>query len=338
MINNELLKKTIPHLVALVIFLLLPLIYFSPVLEGKRIKQHDISQHKGMSREIAHHREAFGEEPLWTNSMFGGMPAFQISVVYASNLFLKVQQVFKLGLPHPVGTFFTAFLSFYVMLLCFGVSPWLSLVCSLLYGFSSINILYIAAGHNSKVQAIAYMPGVLGGIALLYRKKMLLGAAVFALFFALELSANHVQITYYLSFLLLFVVVGEFYRFFKENNLKDFGIRTGVLAIAGLLAIGPNFNSLYSTYEYGKSSTRGKTELTINSDGKSNSEDATDGLSKSYVTSWSFGKGETFSLLIPNAKGGKSEYLGNNPALLEAADPQYRREIGRARVGKECQY
>ena len=197
------LKRYLPHLVAIAVMLLIAMIYFSPALSNYRVFQSDIQQHKGMSNEVVDFREEFDAEPLWTNSMFGGMPATQISVVYKSNILRHVNKGLQLGLPHPINVFFIYMIGFYIFLLCLRVNPWLALVGAIAYGFSTYFFIIIDVGHNSKAMAMAYMAPSLGGFLMILRSKKFLGCAVFTLFTSLQIGANHPQVTYYL-FLVFF--------------------------------------------------------------------------------------------------------------------------------------
>ncbi len=323
------LKKLLPYIVAIIAFAIIPYVYFSPVMSGdKEIKQGDINNHKGMSKEIADFRkEHQGEEPLWTNSMFGGMPAYQISVIYNANLLKHVDSAFQLWLPHPANLVFLYFIGFYILMLCMRVNPWVALIGALGYGLSSYFFIIIEAGHNSKAHAIGYMAPLLGSILLTLRGKYLLGGGLTALFAALELYTNHLQITYYLFMIVAVLYVVEFYHAFKAKELKKIFIASAILGASLIFAILPNISSLWATYEYGKFSTRGKSELTIKRDGTSNGEIKTSGLDKDYATQWSYGIGESFSLLIPNFKGGASEPLGQHKDAIEKIDPQYRNDV-----------
>ena len=276
------------------------MVYFSPLIEGKRLMQSDITHWQGMSKEISDFRAKTGEEPLWTNSMFGGMPAYQISVKYKANLVKHVDNFLQLGLPTPANYVFLYFIGFYLLLLVLGVSPWISLAGSIAFAFSSYFFIIFEAGHNSKAHAIAYMAPVLAGIILSYRGKYLLGGVITALALALELNANHLQIAYYLLLIILVFGIVEFIYSIKEKKLLNFSKSTGVLIIAALLAIGTGFSNLWSTYEYGKYTIRGKSELTTEK------ENRTSGLDKDYTTQWSYGIDETMTLLIPGFKGGAS--------------------------------
>ncbi len=318
--KRDLVKKLAPYLAAIFVFLAITLVYFSPLLEGKKLKQHDITMYRGMSKEIADFRAKTGEEALWTNSMFGGMPAWQISVKYSSNLVKQVDNVLKLGLPTPANLFFLYFIGFFVLLLVLRINPWLSLIGSLAYAFSTYFLIILGAGHNSKAHAIAYMAPVLAGIILAYRGKIWKGALLFALALALEINANHLQITYYLLFVVLIYGVYKLMDAIKQHELLPFSKTTGILIIAALLAASTNLTNLWATWDYGKDTMRGKPELSKEKAVKS------EGLDKDYITAWSYGIGETWSLLIPDAKGGASGYIGNIPELKNA-DPSYRKVI-----------
>ncbi|MCC6690629.1 MAG: hypothetical protein IT235_03775, partial [Bacteroidia bacterium] len=319
------LKKLLPHVIAIVVFAMLAGIYFKPVFDDKQLKQGDITNFTGMSKEIADFRKQYNEEPLWTNSMFSGMPAFQISVLHPSNLIQYVDKIFKLGLPHPINLVFLYMLGFYILLLVLGIDSWLGLLGAIAFAFSSYFFIIIEAGHNSKAHAIAYMAPVVAGFILTFRGKYFLGGAIAALFLALDLYANHPQITYYLFLFLIIYGAAEFINAIKTKQLKEFSKAIGVLLIAALLAVGSNAGNLMATYEYGKYSTRGKSELTFNAENK------TSGLDKDYATQWSYGKGETMSLLIPSFKGGGSGAIGNdNKQALKDVDGQFKEYIAKS--------
>ena len=325
-------KKYLPHLVAVAAFLAISMFYFSPLLDGKKqIQQSDITQFKGMSKEIEDFRKANnGEEPLWTNSMFGGMPAYQISVQYHNNYMKYVDKILQLGMPHPIGYVFLYFVGFYILLLCLRVNPWVAAVSALAYGFSSYFFIILEAGHNTKAHAIAYMAPLLGSILLALRRNLLLGGGLTALFAALELYCNHVQITYYLFMIIATIMVVEFVGAFREKRLPDFMKRAVVVAGAVLLGVLPNISNLWATYEYGKYTTRGPSDLTINAQNKSNEGNKTTGLDRDYAVQWSYGIGETFTLLIPNFKGGASQSISSysKGALDVIRDPQMKQYAG----------
>ena len=299
--NTLELKKLIPHLSAIVLFVLISLIYLSPVLEGKKIDQQDIRQFTGMSKEIVDHRAEFDEEPLWTNSMFSGMPAYQISVRYKKNLISYCSQLFKLYLPGPAGTVFLYLLGFYFLLVSLGIDYRLAIIGAIAYAFSSYFFIIIEAGHNTKAHAIGYVAPILASFLMVLRgKRVLLGFALTALFTSLILNANHLQITYYLVMLLFIIGVVKFVESYKEKALPLFFKYVGILLLAGTIGSLTSLSRIATTMEYGQESIRGKSELTDNQSNK------TSGLDKDYATAWSYGKAESFTLLIPNFHGGAS--------------------------------
>ncbi len=297
----EQLKKLSPHLIVILLFVGISFVYFSPVLEGKMLDMPDITHHKGMSKEVVDFREATGDEALWTNSMFSGMPAYQISTRSNGNLIQYVSKALSLGIPRPANLLFLYLLGFYLLLLSLKVDYSLSAVGAIAFAFSSYFFIIIMAGHMTKALAIAYLPMVVAAVLYTYRGRMLLGGVLTALTVALELYANHLQITYYLVLILLLIGVVQFIKDLKANNLPDFAKRSGMLVLAALLASGTAMTRLATTMEYGAESTRGKSELTTNLDNK------TSGLDKDYATSWSYGIAESFTLLIPNFYGGASQ-------------------------------
>ena len=318
--NKDFLKKATPYLVAVIVFLVITVVYFSPVLEGKKLKQHDIAMYKGMSKEIADFREKTGEEALWTNSMFGGMPAWQISVRYNGNLTSYIDKIVTLGLPYPVNYVFLYFLGFFILLLVLRVNPWVSLAGSIAFALSSYFFIILGAGHTSKAHAIGYMAPVLAGIILAYRGKSWQGALLFATALALEINAGHLQITYYLLIIIAVYGIYKLIEAIMEKQLPGFIKASGLLIVAALLAVLTHSTNLWATYDYGKDTMRGKPELTKNLENKSG------GLDRDYITTWSYGIGETWSFLIPNAKGGASGLIGNHKAL-DKADARYRSTI-----------
>ena len=304
LINNKImekLKKLSPHLIVLLLFMSISFVYFSPLLEGKMLDMHDIKQWQGMSKEVVDFHEKTGENALWTNSMFSGMPAYQIATWSDANLIQYVVKVITLGMPRPASLLFLYLLGFYILLLSLKVDYRLAAVGAIAFAFSSYFFIIIQAGHMTKAHAIAYVPMVVAAVLYTYRGKMLLGGVLTALTVALEIYANHLQITYYLALMLLIIGLVQFVKDLKAKNLVDFAKRTGVLLVAALLASGTAFTNLATTMEYGKDSTRGKSELTTNLDNK------TTGLDKDYATQWSYGIAETFTLLIPNFHGGASQ-------------------------------
>lgn len=322
------LKKFAPYIVAVVVFALITIIHFSPLFKGKVINQSDIVQYKGMSKEMHDFRDTEHAEALWTNSMFGGMPAYQVSAIYPGNWMGTLDKAMHLFLPHPSGYIFMCFLGFFILLLCLNVNPWLALAGSLAYGFSSYFFIILEVGHNSKANAISYLAPVLGGIILLMRQKYRLGFAVTVLFMALELNANHVQISYYGFMIFGLVLITYFINAVKDKTLKPFFTGLLLFAAATFIAILPSAGSLMATYEYGNYTTRGKTELTIGADLKPNAGNATSGLDKSYAVQYSHGIWETFTFLIPDFKGGATGAIGNvDKDALKDVDPEYREQI-----------
>lgn len=319
--DTSLLKKGFPFLAALIIFIVLSFSFLTPVLEGKKLKQHDITVYKGQSKEIQDYRAAYGSEPLWTNSMFGGMPAYQISTLYPNNWIKPIGKIIQLRLPHPANILFLYFIGFFILLIILKIDPWLCVVGAIAFAFSTYFIIIIEAGHNTKAFAIAYIAPIIGGILLTYKGKYLLGGLITAFFAALEISANHLQITYYL--LLLIVILGFFIFFehLKSKTLLQFAKATAILIIAALLAILPNITNLLLTSEYSAQSMRGKSELVLDE------KIQTSGLNKDYATQWSYGIAESWSLLIPNVKGGASGALAANKSALEKIEPQFRQVI-----------
>jgi hypothetical protein len=320
-------KSLLPAFAAIALFYTLSLVYFSPMLEGKRLAMGDIKQWQGMAREVEEHRERTGEEALWTGSMFSGMPAYQISVKWASNLLQGAHQLFSGFLPRPASFLFLYLVGMYVLLRILKIDPWLSLVGAIAFAFSTYFLILLPTGHTSKANAIGYMPLVLGGVWLLYRGRMLLGAALLALFLGLEITMNHVQVTYYLAMLLVLFALAELVRAVREKQVGDFAKRSGLGLLAVIFALLCNIGSLWSTWEYGRFSTRGASELTIRSDGSSAADIRTTGLDRDYVTDYSFSVQETFNMLVPDAKGGHSSAIGTDPEVIGKSDPRFRQNV-----------
>ena len=303
-------------------FALVTLLYFSPVIQGKRLKQHDIEMYKGMSKEIVDFKASTGEQSLWTNSMFGGMPAWNIGVPQSSNLMTYVNKILTLGFPHPIGAVFISMLGFFILLLVLDCKIWVSFIGALAYGFTSYLYIVIGAGHNSKAMAMAYMAPVIAGILLAYKGKYLWGALLTAIALALEIRAGHLQITYYLLLIVICIVLAELIDTIKEKNYLHFFKASGLLLGVAIIAILTCSTTLYANYEFGKETMRGKPVLS------KNVENQTKGLDRDYVTQWSYGIGETWSLMIPNVKGGASDYIGmTNPALEKCDDQRFRSTI-----------
>jgi hypothetical protein len=305
-------KKVAPYLAAILLFIVITFAFFSPLLEGKRIFQSDIAQYLGMSKEIVDYRTTTGHEPLWTNSMFGGMPAYQISTNYNSNLVGYLDKILTLGLPHPANLVFLYFLGFFFLLLVMKVDPWLSIAGAIGFAFSSFFMIIIDVGHNSQAHAIGYMAPVFAGFILTFRKRYLLGGLLSAVFLSLELKANHPQINYYLVILAVLLGISELIQAIRLKTYKPYFISVGIIFIAGGFALATNITSLWATYEYGNYTIRGKSELTTDKGNR------TSGLDKSYATQWSYGVGETMTLLIPNFYGGADQKLDINSNTAKA--------------------
>jgi len=298
-------KSWLPHLAAVIIFTIISFAYFYPVIEGKVLRANDSMVSRINSKEIQDFREKEGREPLWTNSIFSGMPAYLISAKYPGNLLKQVDYLLRI-FRMPVSVLFISMLGFYVMILIFRVDPWLSVAGAFGYGFSSFFFLILAAGHNTQAIALAYIAPMIGAIYYSYRYDAIKGAIFTAFLLALEILSNHPQITYYSALCLLVFVITEFIFSVRNRKLKSFFKTSAILIIPVVLAVGINFASLYTFYEYGKYSIRGKSDL------KHESDNATSGLNKNYILYWSYGIDETFNLLVPDFKGGSSTPFDRN--------------------------
>jgi len=292
-------KKSLPHFTAIILFILLPIIYFSPVLENKQLNQHDSQTYTGMSKEIVDYNKKSNDLALWTNSMFGGMPSYLIALPTTTAI-TPIYTVTNLYNWRPINFIFLYLIGFYITLLLFGVSPWLAIVGSLAFCFSSYNFAIIAAGHASKAVAIGYMAPIIAGFYFAFKKDKWIGGSVFAIFLALEIYANHPQIAYYTFLILLIMGITELASAIREKKVPEFLKKSVILIAFGLLAVASNTSRLWPIWEYGKYSLRGKSELTHDQANK------TSGLDRDYATSYSYGIGETLTLLIPNFNGGSS--------------------------------
>ncbi len=304
-------RQFTPHITALVVFMAVTLAFFYPILEGKELMQPDITQFRGMAREIVEFREETGEEALWTNAMFSGMPAYLISVRYPYNLVRYVDRLLSLGLPVPAKYLFLSMLGFYLLMLAFRVNPWLSVAGAIAFGFSTYFFIIEVAGHNTKAHAMSYMAPILAGIIFAFRGKVMLGAVLLGLFLALQIFTNHLQITYYTLLIVLIYGIFEFVHAVRKRLVPDFFRTLLILVIPVLLAVASNFTNMYLVWEYGQYSMRGPSELTTRQ------EVRTGGLDRDYILNdYSYGIAETMNLLIPNFKGGASSYdLGTGSEL-----------------------
>jgi hypothetical protein len=309
---NFSLKRILPHLFVFFGFIVLSLAYFYPVLQGKEIFQSDIAQYIGMARQQNEFRAETGEEPYWTDAAFGGMPTYQLGANYPHNYVKKIDSLLRF-LPRPADYLFLYFIGIYILFLVLKIDWRLAFVGALAFGFSTYLIIILGVGHNAKAHAIAYMPWVLGGILLCFRQRYIIGFLLLAFGMALEISANHFQMTFYL--LLLVIVLGLAYLVdaFRKKKLPDYFKAIGVMLVAVILAIGANATNLMATQEYADFSTRGDTGLTITPEG---TEDKSDGLDYNYITEYSYGILESFNLFIPRFMGGSSaENVGTDSAI-----------------------
>lgn len=285
---------------AVLLFAIITFAYFSPMISGGEVmNQSDITHFKGMSKELVDYYNATGNRSLWTNSMFGGMPSFTVYTLYNGNLAGMFHSILTLGFPHPSGLLFLSMLSFFILMLSLRLNIWIAIAASIASGLSSFNLIILEAGHNSQMAAIAYMPLVVAGTILAFRKNYILGGIVAAIGLSLEIRAGHVQVTYYLMIMLLILGIIELISAIRKKTISDFIKSSSVLIIAIVFGIITNAGYLLSMQEYSPSSTRGPSEL------KSNTE-STGGTDESYAFDWSYGKMETFTLLIPNFYGGSS--------------------------------
>ncbi|NEW80899.1 MAG: YfhO family protein [Mariniphaga sp.] len=292
-------KKSLPHFTAIILFILLPIIYFSPVLENKQLNQYDSQTFTGMSKEIVDYNKKSNDLALWTNSMFGGMPSYLIALPTTTAI-TSIYTVTNLYNWRPINFIFLYLIGFYITMLLFGVSPWLAIVGALAFGFGSYNFIIIAAGHASKAVAIGYMAPIIAGFYYAFKKDKWIGGSVFGIFLALEIYANHPQIAYYTFLILLIIGITELVSAIREKYVPELLKKSLIIIAFGLLAVASNTSRLWTTWEYGKYSLRGKSELTHDQANK------TSGLDRDYATGWSYGLGETFTILIPNFNGGSS--------------------------------
>jgi hypothetical protein len=322
---SKIFKNNWIHLFAIGLFLITTFIYFQPQFTGHRLDQHDIEQFKGMSNEVVHFRDVEGGEPLWTNSMFGGMPTYQISTKYEGNLLSKVTKILRFGMGSPAGIFIVYLLGFYIMLLCMKVNPRVAIFGALIFAFSSYFIIILQAGHNSKAAAIGLMGPVIGAFYMAYRYNLKWGILLSAFFMGLQLTSNHFQITYYLGIVLVGFGIAEFIRAFKNTQWKRFLTATIGILVAYFFALGINYGNISLTNDYAKHTIRGGNDITINVDGNTNEGESTSGLDKDYITQWSYGIGESMTLLSPNIKGGSSSAIQNSQFAENLREPDMRR-------------
>lgn len=313
--------KLIPYLIAIALFVVASILYFNPVLKGQKIKQSDITQFKGMSKEIVDYRAEKGEEPYWTGTAFSGMPAYQLSAYYPNDYIKKLDSLLRF-LPRPADYVFLYFLGFLLLLTALNAEWKLAVLGAFAFGFSTYLIIIFGAGHNAKAHAIGYMPMVLAGVIWVFKRKYLLGFIVTTLAMALEINSNHPQMTYYLGFIILILGVIKLFDAIKEKVYAPFIKQSAIIIFAMVLGLGVNSTRLMAMKEYADHSTRGKTELTIEPDGSP--KKVTQGLSKDYITEYSYGLTETFNLFIPRFMGGGTfESLGKDSEYYQAFKAKY---------------
>ena len=314
------LKKCLPDMIVVALFAVISFAYFFvPVSQGKILFQHDSAASVGMSKELVDYRARTGETTRWTNTLFGGMPTYQMSPAYDSSDTLgQVMNAYHLWLPDNVWFLFAYLLGFYILLRAFDFKQSLAALGSVLWAFSSYFLIIIAAGHLWKVMALAYLPPMIAGVVLTYRGKYLWGFVLTALFTAFEVKANHVQMTYYYLFIVLFMVIAFFVKALREKQLQSFLKSSAIVIVAAGIGVAINISNLYHTWQYQKESMRGKSELVKGN----NANQTSSGLERDYITQWSYGIDETMTLLVPNAKGGASAPLVQNESAMSKADPQ----------------
>ena len=298
--NKTVLTKFAPHIAAFLLFICISFLYFTPVMEGKQLIGHDTESWACMAKESVDYNATHSDVALWTNSMFGGMPTYQIAMSQPNNILKFVDDVIRV-FPNTVYYLMLYLIGFYILLLAFRVNPWLAIIGAIAFAFASYNLIIIAAGHNSKAITIAYMAPLIGSVFMTFRRKLLLGGLLTAIFLGLAIRANHVQILYYTVFVLLFLAIAEFIYSLKEKEIPAFLKSCGVLLAAAVVGVGLNATALLTTYDYSKATMRGESNgLTVDT------QSSQHGLNKDYITQWSYGVDETMTLLIPDFKGGAS--------------------------------
>ena len=331
------LRTSGPVFGVIILFVFLALAYFAPaVFEGRELFQQDVAGASGNASDVYRHMESSGEFSYWTNSLFGGMPMYQIAPSYPSvGIIRGIQDVLTLQwpfclLPGYSWLLFAMLGGFYLFMRALRVDRIPSVLGAIMWTFSSYFIILITAGHIWKLMTLAFIPPTIAGIIHSYRGRYLLGGAMTALFAALQILSNHVQMSYYFAFLIVFIILGYFVEALREKKFRPFIFASLVTLFSGLIALGINSSNLYHTYEYGQETTRGGSELTPlpSADGQKQVEANAKGLDKEYITAWSYGKAETFTLLVPNLYGGASEYLGNDPEAIESVPAEFKEIIG----------
>ncbi len=331
--TKNLLRKSGPYLIAIVLFLLISVMYFSPVLEGKKLQSSDGTQFKGMSKEIVDYREATGKEALWSNNMFSGMPAYLTSTIFSGEIISTIQKSIT-AISQPVMILTFSFSFFFILCLLLDIGIWTAFAASLAYGFMTFTFVVMVTGHLTKAHALTYTALIVAGILVAFKKNKIGGSLIAALGLSLMLSANHLQMTYYVAIMALILGITYLVFAIREKTLPDFAKTSAFLLLAVLLAVGTNFSRLYTTYEYGKYSMRGQSDLSLNGENKSS------GLDQNYILDYSYDMGEAMTAFIPRFKGGGmseplstssdtykflSESQGEGPAkkMVEGGMPMY---------------
>ena len=318
-------KKCLPDVVAVVLFAVISFVYFMPAdIDGRILYRHDSAAGRGAGQEMLQYQKQTGEQTRWTNALFSGMPTYQLAPSYNSTAVLnKAETAYHLWLPENVWYVFVYLLGFYILLRAFNFRDYMAALGAVIWAFSSYFFIIIAAGHLWKVMALAYLPPMIGGLVLAYRGKYLWGFLVTAIFSAFEVNANHIQMTYYYLFIILFMVIAWLVDALRKHEMARFCKATLTAVAAALVGICINISNLYHTYQYSQESMRGKSELV-----KKNSANQTgNGLDRDYITQWSYGIDETMTLLVPNAKGGASVPLSQSSTAMAKADPQIEQQI-----------
>ena len=314
-INKVKIRKSLIHLYTAIGFAVISLVFYSPLLDGKKLYQSDINQYEGMSREILENRENFPDEIYWIDNAFGGMPTFQLGAKFAYDILSPFHMLFRF-IPRPAHTLFLYLLTMYILLMVLKI-PWrIAILGSIAFAFSTYLLIILQVGHNTKALAISYIPLVVAGLVLLRQHKLLPGFLVSLIAISLQIRANHYQMTYYMLILLLIYFIVYLIDSYRKNDLKDYLKYVGIFTFAGILSLGLNAPNILTTYDYSKYSTRSQSELTINPDGSE--KEKTTGLNYDYITQYSYGIFESLNLVAPRVQGGaSSEELGKNSDLYK---------------------
>jgi hypothetical protein len=321
-------RNIIPHIICIFFLLMLSLAYFYPVLLGKGLEQSDISQFTGMSKQIVDHRENFNEEPYWLDNAFLGMPSFQVTAIYPYDLLRVIDHSIRF-LPRPADYLFLYLLSFYLLIISLKINYKYALFGSVAFGFSTYMIIILGVGHNTKALALGYLPLIIMGVLMIFRKDFLKGFLITSLALGLQIHSNHYQMTYYTLIIVMIMFLAFLIDFLKKKDLKTFFYCFSTFTLSSLIALMMNASGLLSTKEYSEFSTRSKSEITINPDGSK--KESLSGLSNDYITEYSYGILESINLLIPRFMGGaSSDRISDDSKLMDfikTLDPQQGQQI-----------